>query len=493
MKRIISAVLAISLFVSMVVYAQEPVLMNVAKGKIVTHWSTRNATPEDTMNLTDSLVNTNVFVNIGDTSWSHEEKYTVSFQIDLTQSCNVTGLTLTPILDKPAGNCFPKRFQIQISDDASFTSYTVLHDQAEDYYTDLYTLDDWKNTNMQKEPTGPRTKQDFEVTGFGRYIRIYVTKNATYAPEVVGQKGQCGSGFAEIEVWAPRGAVLTKCIPQDAKVWSEYKTDQLSGASLIDNDYSTYNETNCGDTSWARADQYKAFFLVDLGKSREIAQVKLMPRVVPYGGTFPQQFEIQVSDDEDFATYDVVYSQITDYYENTNIWKDSTSPAKIPVGPTTEQNFDVTGFGRYVRICATKHAAVYLAAGDGKGYIRTAFGEISIYTTAVCELENTYYDQNGEEITGNSLNGVTELTVETVIHNETRAADEGILIYAIYNNGIMKHIEFEEIDISAVRNEQEPKTLNLSFDGGEYEVRTFLWVGRDNISPLCDSLVFPQK
>ena len=70
------------------------------------------------MNLTDSLVNTNVFVNIGDTSWSHRRKYTVSFQIDLTQSCNVTGLTLTPILDKPAGNCFPKRFQIQISDDA---------------------------------------------------------------------------------------------------------------------------------------------------------------------------------------------------------------------------------------------------------------------------------------------------------------------------------------------------------------------------------------
>ena len=64
------------------------------------------------------------------------------------------------------------------------------------------------------------------------------------------------------------------------------QTDQLSGASLIDNDYSTYNETNCGIQAGQERTSTKPF-PCGLGKSREIAQVKLMPRVVPYGGTFP--------------------------------------------------------------------------------------------------------------------------------------------------------------------------------------------------------------
>ncbi len=430
--------------------------------------NTKDNSPANAPNLIDGSLDTVDAVTTGDSGWSNETKYQHKITLDLGESRDIVGMNLYPVL-KAAGSMFPKQFEIQVSDSADFETYTVAYKAENDYYTD-YEFSDWKDTSKVKEPTGPSEMQTLSFTASGRYVRIYVTKSGTYSYQTSGAKGFFATGFKEIEVLANPKARLTKVTPASASAWSD-RSGVVDASALYDGDTSKGTSVDNGDASWAKPEQYPCWFAYDLGEVCELAEVKLYPIVKESGSVFPLRFEIQISNDgENYAS---VYTQSEDYFDENSI-------------PASAQSFLISGNARYIRVYVTKNSAYYTG---GKGYYRTGFAEIEVYSGTKYQLENTY-TSNGEEIS--SLDGAESVSVNTRVINNTGAVSSGVAIYTLMYDGVLTDSRFVPVVLNPETDLPAQVFTLGNADKSKYSISVYLWDGIENIRPYCNNTVFPK-
>ena len=302
-------------------------------------------------------------------------------------------------------------------------------------------------------------------------------------------QGNYRTGFNEFEVLAKPSPIR--------ELVSVNKT--ASGASSSSSSFLTDGSLSTGvgyfgggDTNWASPTKYLSSFNIDLGSIYSISCVKLYPAVVSYGSRFPKRFRIDISDSESFETYTTIYDASTNpYYDDTNV--PGTADIKVRTGPTDVQSFDVNGIGRYIRLQIIENATSYVSATASQGNYRTGFNEIEVYSGDDYELVNIYKDGNGNDITSeNAMPSSGSVSVITTVKNNSGFEDEGILIYALYNNGYLDDI----LVIPSVFGDEkvmDMKTFGISADpGNNYELKVFLWDGMDLFKPLGNNTTFPQ-
>jgi hypothetical protein len=185
-------------------------------------------------------------------------------------------------------------------------------------------------TSIYSTTTGTGGVQTLNVTGTGRYIRMYGTARAT------------GYGYSlwEFQVYGTAGTSST-CGTANAAL------NQPATASSTENAGSPASAAVDGNngTRWSSAFADPQWLQVDLGSSQAICQVTLN-----WEAAYATAFQIQVS--ADGTTWTPIYSTTT--------------------GTGGVQTLNVTGTGRYVRMYGTARATPY-------GYSLWEFG---VYTTS---------------------------------------------------------------------------------------------------------------
>ena len=183
-------------------------------------------------------------------------------------------------------------------------------------------------TTIYSTTTGTGGTQTLNVTGTGRYVRMYGTARAT----------QWGYSLWEFQVYGTASG--TSCSTTDAAL------NQPATASSVENSSfppSAAVDGNTG-TRWSSAFSDPQWLQVDLGTSQTICEVTL-----DWETAYATAFQIQTSPDG--STWTTIYSTTT--------------------GTGGTQTLSVAGTGRYVRMYGTARATQY-------GYSLWEFG---VYTT----------------------------------------------------------------------------------------------------------------
>ncbi|MFI7626515.1 discoidin domain-containing protein [Microbispora rosea] len=265
---------ALALFASVVAgpaYAA-PVLLS--QGKTSTASSAENAgTPASA--AVDGDTGTRWSSAFGDPQW---------LQVDLGTTATLSQV----VLNWEAA--YATAFKIQVSDNATT-------------WTDLYST-----------TTGTGGTQTLNVTGSGRYVRVYGTARAT------------GYGYSlwEFQVYGTTGT-SSGCTGPDAAL------NRTATASSTENAGTPASAAVDGDagTRWSSAAADPQWLQVDLGSATTICKV-----VLTWEAAYATAFKIQVSD-------------------NATTWTDLYSTT---TGTGGTQTLDVTGSGRYVRLYGTARA-----------------------------------------------------------------------------------------------------------------------------------------
>ncbi|MEV5745282.1 discoidin domain-containing protein [Microbispora rosea] len=265
---------ALALFASVVAgpaYAA-PVLLS--QGKTATASSAENAgTPASA--AVDGDTGTRWSSAFGDPQW---------LQVDLGTTATLSQV----ILSWEAA--YATAFKIQVSDNATT-------------WTDLYST-----------TTGTGGIQTLNVTGSGRYVRVYGTARAT------------GYGYSlwEFQVYGTTGT-SSGCTGPDAAL------NRTATASSTENAGTPASAAVDGDTGtrWSSAAADPQWLQVDLGSATTICKV-----VLTWEAAYATAFKIQVSG-------------------NATTWTDLYSTT---TGTGGTQTLDVTGSGRYVRLYGTARA-----------------------------------------------------------------------------------------------------------------------------------------
>ncbi|MFI7030815.1 discoidin domain-containing protein [Microbispora rosea] len=265
---------ALALFASVVAgpaYAA-PVLLS--QGKTATASSAENAgTPASA--AVDGDAGTRWSSAFGDPQW---------LQVDLGTTATLSQV----ILSWEAA--YATAFKIQVSDNATT-------------WTDLYST-----------TTGTGGTQTLNVTGSGRYVRVYGTARAT------------GYGYSlwEFQVYGTTGT-SSGCTGPNAAL------NRTATASSTENAGTPASAAVDGDagTRWSSAAADPQWLQVDLGSATTICKV-----VLTWEAAYATAFKIQVSG-------------------NATTWTDLYSTT---TGTGGTQTLDVTGSGRYVRLYGTARA-----------------------------------------------------------------------------------------------------------------------------------------
>ncbi|MFI9571932.1 discoidin domain-containing protein [Microbispora rosea] len=265
---------ALALFASVVAgpaYAA-PVLLS--QGKTATASSAENAgTPASA--AVDGDAGTRWSSAFGDPQW---------LQVDLGTTATVSQV----VLNWEAA--YATAFKIQVSDNATT-------------WTDLYST-----------TTGTGGTQTLNVTGSGRYVRVYGTARAT------------GYGYSlwEFQVYGTTGT-SSGCTGPNAAL------NRTATASSTENAGTPASAAVDGDagTRWSSAAADPQWLQVDLGSATTICKV-----VLTWEAAYATAFKIQVSG-------------------NATTWTDLYSTT---TGTGGTQTLDVTGSGRYVRLYGTARA-----------------------------------------------------------------------------------------------------------------------------------------
>ncbi|ETK34109.1 discoidin domain-containing protein [Microbispora sp. ATCC PTA-5024] len=221
------------------------------------------------------------------TRWSSAFSDPQWLQVDLGASASITQVTLT------WEAAYAKAFQIQTSGDGS--SWTTVYSTT----------------------TGAGGTQTLNVTGTGRYVRMYGTARATaygyslYEFQVYGTIGG-GGGCSTAD--AAQGRPATASSAENAGT---------PASAAVDGDTGTRWSSAFSDPQWLQ---------VDLGGSTTICQV-----VLTWEAAYAKAFQIQTSGDG--SSWTTVYSTTT--------------------GTGGTQTLNVTGTGRYVRMYGTARATAY--------------------------------------------------------------------------------------------------------------------------------------
>ena len=184
-------------------------------------------------------------------------------------------------------------------------------------------------TTIYSTTTGPGGDQTLNISGTGRYVRMYGTARDT----------QYGYSLWEFQVYGTLGA--TTCSTTDAALNQPTTASSEENASFPAADAT---DGNLG-TRWSSAFTDPQWLEVDLGSSQQICGVSLA-----WETAYASGFQIQTSTDN--VNWTTIYSTTT--------------------GPGGTQALTLTGTGRYVRMYGTVRATQW-------GY---SLWEFDIYTTS---------------------------------------------------------------------------------------------------------------
>src|ERR1700733_9420164 len=225
----------------------------------------------------------------------------------------------------------PQWLQVDLGATASITSVTLQWEAAYATAFQIQTSPDGTNwTTIYSTTTGTGGTQTLNVTGTGRYVRMYGTARAT----------QYGYSLWEFQVYGTAGGTGSSCSTTDAAL------NQPATASSLENASFPASAAVDGNTStrWSSAFSDPQWLQVDLGSSQTICEVTL-----DWEAAYATAFQIQVSPDG--TNWTTVYSTTT--------------------GTGGTQTLSVSGTGRYVRMYGTARTTPY-------GYSLWEFG---VYTT----------------------------------------------------------------------------------------------------------------
>jgi F5/8 type C domain/Putative Ig domain len=222
----------------------------------------------------------------------------------------------------------PQWLQVDLGATASITQVTLQWEAAYATAFQIQTSADGSTwTTIYSTTTGTGGTQTLNVTGSGRYVRMYGTARATqygyslWEFQVYGTLagGTCGTTNAALNRPATASSVQSASYP---------------AADAVDGNTGTRWSSAFSDPQWLQ---------VDLGSSQNICQVTL-----DWEAAYATAFQIQTSNDA--TTWTTIYSTTT--------------------GAGGTQTLNVTGSGRYIRMYGTARATQY-------GYSLWEFG---VYT-----------------------------------------------------------------------------------------------------------------
>ncbi|MFI1524157.1 discoidin domain-containing protein [Kitasatospora cineracea] len=185
----------------------------------------------------------------------------------------------------------------------------------------IQTSDDGANwTSVYSTSTGAGGTETLNVTGTGRYVRMYGTARTTqygyslWEFQVYGTAGTGGGGAA----CGAQNAALDRPVTASSE-----QSAAFPAAAAVDGD---------GGTRWSSAAADPQWLQVDLGAVLPVCRVSLA-----WEAAYATAFQVQVS--ADGANWTSVHSTTT--------------------GTGGTQTLDVTGTGRYVRVYGTQRATQY--------------------------------------------------------------------------------------------------------------------------------------
>ncbi|MBM9505261.1 discoidin domain-containing protein [Actinacidiphila acididurans] len=241
------------------------------------------------------------------TRWSSAASDPQWLQVDLGSSVPVCQVILN------WETAYATAFQIQVSTDG--TTWTPVYSTT----------------------TGTGGTQTLNVSGTGRYVRMYGTARGTgYGYSLwefqvhTGGSGTTGGGTGGTTGGTTGGGTGGNCGPNNAALGHP-----VTASSIQDNDpgYSAYYAVDGADiTRWASAASDPQWLQVDLGAALPVCQV-----VLRWENAYATGFQIQLSNDG--ANWTSVYSTTT--------------------GTGGVQSVNVTGTGRYIRMYGTARATAY--------------------------------------------------------------------------------------------------------------------------------------
>ncbi|MGI8447062.1 MAG: discoidin domain-containing protein [Streptosporangiaceae bacterium] len=225
----------------------------------------------------------------------------------------------------------PQWLEVDLGATASISQVGRQWEAADATAFQIQTSSDGTNwTTIYSTTTGTGGTQTVNVTGTGRYVRMYGTARAT----------PYGYSLWEFGVYGTAGSTGSSCSTTDAAL------NQPATASSLENASFPASAAVDGNTStrWSSAFSDPQWMQVDLGSSQTICEVTL-----DWEAAYATAFQIQVSPDG--TNWTTVYSTTT--------------------GTGGTQTLSVSGTGRYVRMYGTARATPY-------GYSLWEFG---VYTS----------------------------------------------------------------------------------------------------------------
>jgi len=272
-------------------------------------------------------------------------------QVDLLRRQNLDWIALVPAqldwqpIERPAYG-FPRRFRIDVSEDADFQ--------------DFKTVADYTDADFEDPGIAPVSARLHGVSA--RFIRITVTKLAV-------ENGQYFFALAELMVLGGNRDIAIGC---PVRVSSDFNLEpRWSAANLVDGwtplGPPIRRELLPYDGLYADAGPNREFpwMIVDLGKEFPIQEVRLHPvhaRIgadVP-GFSFPRLFRIEGGRDEGFSKPDLLFDTGATEFPNPG-----SNPVTIPVHGVT---------ARYIRFQSSKEMRVGLSEmeiySDGRNMAR---------------------------------------------------------------------------------------------------------------------------
>jgi F5/8 type C domain/Beta-1,3-glucanase len=225
----------------------------------------------------------------------------------------------------------PQWLEVDLGSTATISQVVLQWETAYATAFQIQTSPDGTNwTSIYSTTTGTGGTQTLNVTGTGRYVRMYGTKRAT----------QYGYSLWEFQVYGTAGGSGSSCNTTDAALNHPATASSLENASFP---ASAAVDGNTG-TRWSSAFSDPQWLEVDLGTSQTICEVTLN-----WEAAYATGFQIQTSPDG--TNWTSIYSTTT--------------------GTGGNQTLSVSGTGRYVRMYGTARATPY-------GYSLWEFG---VYTT----------------------------------------------------------------------------------------------------------------
>src|ERR1700733_5986557 len=225
----------------------------------------------------------------------------------------------------------PQWLEVDLGSSASITQVVLQWEAAYATAFQIQTSSDGTNwTTIYSTTTGTGGTQTLNVTGTGRYVRMYGTARAT----------QYGYSLWEFQVYGTTSGTGAACSTTDAALNRPATASSLENASFpasaaVDGNTSTRWSSAFSDPQWLQ---------VDLGSSQTICEVTM-----DWEAAYATAFQIQTSPDG--TNWTTIYSTTT--------------------GTGGTRTLSVSGTGRYVRMYGTARAPPY-------GYSLWEFG---VYTT----------------------------------------------------------------------------------------------------------------